>query len=334
MIPLLLLHGWPGSVREFYEIIPKITTPGAIAKDVVFEVVVPCLPGYGWSQGSSKTGFGIAEMSIVLHNLMQRLGYKEYFIQGGDWGSALGSSIATIFPQHVLGYHTNMCFANTPLAHIKMGIASLYPSAFVEEKHQHFFFPRSNKFLYLMEESGYMHLQATKPDTIGKHLHSNKITGKAVKKYYLFVVGIVLSSNPIGLAAYILEKFSTWTNVDFRKLIDGGWDNYSAEYKDAILDNIMIYHLTNSITTSMRLYSEAFTLKQMALELDRVPTNVPFACARFKHDLDQAMDWQLAEKYRNIVQTTYHDVGGHFAAMEQADLLFSDFVEFVRKVRK
>lgn len=143
-----------------------------------------------------------------------------------------------------------------------------------------------------------------------------------------------MSSNPIGLAAYILEKFSTWTNENFRTLNDGGWNNFSSEYKDAILDNIMIYYLTNSITTSMRLYSESFTFKQLGLEIDRVPTDVPCGCSRFIHDMVHSMDWQLQDKYTNLVLSTYHDVGGHFAAMEQADLLFKDFAEFVRKVRK
>lgn len=96
----------------------------------------------------------------------------------------------------------------------------------------------------------------------------------------------------------------------------------------------MIYYLTNSITTSMRLYSESFTFKQLGLDIDRVPTDVPCACSRFIHDMLHSLDWQLQEKFTNLVQSTYHDVGGHFAAMEQADLLFNDFVEFVRKVRK
>lgn len=143
-----------------------------------------------------------------------------------------------------------------------------------------------------------------------------------------------MSSNPIGLAAYILEKFSTWTNVNYRQLNDGGWNGFSSDFKDAILDNIMIYHLTNSITTSVRLYAEAFSFKQMGLEIDRVPTDVPCGCSRFIHDLAHTMDWQLQEKFPNIVLSTYHNVGGHFAAMEQADLLFKDFSDFVQRVRK
>lgn len=166
---MLLLHGWPGSVREFYEIVPKLALPESEELDVVFEVVVPSLPGYGWSQGSSKTGFGLVEMSIVLRNLMIRLGYTRFFIQGGDWGSGLGSSIATLFPENVIGYHSNMCFSNSPLANVKKFIALAYPSAFVDEKYLDFYFPFGEKFSQLLLETGYMHLQATKPDTIGKN---------------------------------------------------------------------------------------------------------------------------------------------------------------------
>lgn len=131
-----------------------------------------------------------------------------------------------------------------------------------------------------------------------------------------------------------MEKFSTWTNGNNRELADGGWSTYDEEFKDAILDNIMVYYLTNSITSSARLYSETFTRRHMAYELDKVPTNVPTACARFKHDLGHAMDWQLKDKFTNLIQSTYYDVGGHFAALEQTDLLFQDFAKFVKQVLK
>lgn len=168
--PLLLLHGWPGSIREFYEIIPKLALPDSEELDVVFEVVAPSLPGYGWSQAASKPGFGIAEMAVVLRNLMIQLGYDKFFIQGGDWGSLLGSNIATMFPDNVLGYHSNMCVVNTPIANIKSMIASFYPSAFVTKEQESFHFPLSKYFTNTIYEMGYAHLQATKPDTIGKDL--------------------------------------------------------------------------------------------------------------------------------------------------------------------
>lgn len=144
----------------------------------------------------------------------------------------------------------------------------------------------------------------------------------------------MLRSNPIGLAAYILEKFSTLTNGDNIHLADGGWSTFDDEYKDAILDNIMVYYLTNSITSAVRLYSESFTKQQFGYQLDRVPTNVPTACARFRHELAHMLDWQLEDKYTNLVQSTYHKKGGHFAALEQPELLFQDFAKFVKKVLK
>lgn len=328
VVPLLLLHGWPGSVREFYEIIPKLTTANA-HHNLVFEVIVPSLPGYGFSQAASKTGFGLAEMAIVLRNLMIRLGHQSFFIQGGDWGSILGSHIATIFPQNVLGYHTNMCFSNNPVNHLKTFIAGYYPTAFVDAKYVDFHFPKSTHLIYAIIETGYMHLQATKPDTIG---NKSKKHFRIINNW-IFVTGTALSHNPVGLLAYIVEKFSTWTNSNNRELTDGGWSKFEKSYRDAILDNIMIYYLTNSITTSQRLYSEAFTFKQMGLNIDRVATNVPMACTRFRHDLAHTLDWELRPKYTNLVQSTYHTVGGHFAAMEQAQLLFDDFSQFIKIVQ-
>lgn len=96
----------------------------------------------------------------------------------------------------------------------------------------------------------------------------------------------------------------------------------------------MLYYLTNSITTSSRIYAEAYAFKQTGLQMERVPTHVPVGCARFRYDLAHALDWELRPKYPNLVQSTYHAVGGHFAAMEQAQLLFDDFSQFVKIVQK
>lgn len=143
--------------------------------------------------------------------------------------------------------------------------------------------------------------------------------------------GTALAHNPVGLAAYILEKFSTWTNPKWRQLADGGLDK--AYTKDALFDNVMLYYLTNSITTSVRLYAEGFSDKQRDLKLDRVPTHVPTGCARFRHDLMHQMDWQLRDKFPNLVHSTYHNDGGHFIAMEKPTVLYTDFVQFVKKLK-
>lgn len=143
--------------------------------------------------------------------------------------------------------------------------------------------------------------------------------------------GVALTNNPIGLAAYILEKFASWTHPDYKGLTDGGLDSRK-DLHDAILDNVMIYYLTNSITTSMRLYAESFTRKQRDYQLERVPTDVPTGCARFKNDIMHSFDWQLRDKYRNLIHSTYYRKGGHFIALENPELLFKDFTEFVKKV--
>lgn len=166
VVPLLLLHGWPGSVREFYELIPLLTQANNDSA-IVFEVVAPSLPGFGWSESAKKPGLGVMEMSIVLRNLMLRLGHDQFYVQGGDWGSIIGSAIATLFPENTLGYHSNMCAIHTPLAIAKSLIASYFPSLFIDEEYESFVFPVSEKLSFLVQETGFAHLQATKPDTIG-----------------------------------------------------------------------------------------------------------------------------------------------------------------------
>lgn len=145
------------------------------------------------------------------------------------------------------------------------------------------------------------------------------------------VLGAALSNNPIGLAAYILEKFSTWANLDNRERNDGGLYNHFS--KDALLDNIMIYYLSNSITTSMRLYAESMTAENRNSKVDQMPTDVPAGCARFKHDLKHDLDWQLTPKYTNLIHSTYYGNGGHFPALELPDVLYKDFSHFIQKVK-
>jgi juvenile hormone epoxide hydrolase len=203
-----------------------------------------------------------------------------------------------------------MCTVMTPTQTIKTFVASLYPSFFVDEAHVSYYFPLTAKFKDLLLESGYMHIQGTKPDTIG--------TG--------------LSDTPIGLAAYILEKFSTWTDPAFRQLPDGGLDKHFT--KDALLDNVMIYYLSNSILTSMRLYAEAFATNAFDNDLFRVPVDAPVACAKFKNDLAHELDWALHDKYKNLVQVNHYDNGGHFAAMQLPDVMYADIVSFVKKAEQ
>lgn len=269
-----------------------------------FEFIVPFIPGYGHSEAPHKRGFDSVQAGIVLNNLMQRIGSQQYYIHGGDWGAIIGSQMATLFPKNILGYHSTMCFTSTPLAMVKTFLASFYPSFFIDEQYVDYFYPYTPHIWTFLEENGYMNIQATKPDT----------------------VGVALSNNPIGLAAYILEKFSTWTDKRNRNQKHGGLNN--TIHIDKILDIIMIYHTTNSITTSMRLYKETFS-NQDSKTLDSQKVTVPSACARFKQDIRHVSDFVLKDKFVNLIQSTYHDMGGHFAAMEVPSVLAKDIFDFV-----
>lgn len=240
---------------------------------------------------------------------MFRLGHSKFVVQGGDWGAVVGSHLAALYPENVIALHSNMCTVLNQFAMVMDSIKQILIGFFYTIEHQEFFKTPSELFSHIMEETGYMHLQATKPDTIG----------------------IALSNNPVGLAAYILEKFSTWTNAEFKHLPDGGLrERFTL---DALFDNIMIYYITNSITTSQRLYAEHFSRTQQYHKMDRVPINVPSGCSRFLHDIMHTTDSLLKTRYVNLIHSTYHNDGGHFAAMEVPDALYMDFIQFMNKVK-
>lgn len=255
VLPLLLLHGWPGSVREFYEIIPKLTTPRK-NQNFVFEVIVPSLPGYGFSDPAVRPGLGAAQMATVFNNLMSRLGFQKYYVQGGDWGSVVGASLATYYPDNVLGLHSNMCQGGQgPMAMLQLFIGTYIPSLVVDKEYQDRMYPLSEKiFQNILLESGYFHIQATKPDTVGKLFFQQIGSALLINIYFLIYLGLALNDSPVGLAAYIIEKFTTWTNPEWKTKLDGGL-KLKYTYTD-LLDNVMIYWVTGSITTSVRLYAE------------------------------------------------------------------------------
>lgn len=194
----------------------------------------------------------------------------------------------------------------SPLASIKIFIASFAPSWFIEEQFISWYYPFTPKFMWLLQESGYMHIQATKPDTIG----------------------VALQNNPVGLAAYIIEKFSTWTNGEYRGLADGGLEKYFT--MDGLLDNIMLYYLTNSITTSVRIYKESF-IEEAEYEMAKVPLTQPTGCAKFKNEIMHSPDFVLKDKFPKLIQSSHFDDGGHFAAMQLPKVLYNDFITFIQK---
>lgn len=168
IVPLLVLHGWPGSVREFYDIIPLLTEPRS-NYDFVFELIVPSLVGFGFSDGADKPGFGAAQDAVIFKLLMQRLGYEKFYAQGGDFGAIIIQEMGKLYPNNLLGLHSNMCFISSGTSLIKYILGSFYPSAFAPPGFLERTYPMSKTLSKLLEESGYFHIQATKPDTVGKN---------------------------------------------------------------------------------------------------------------------------------------------------------------------
>uniref|UniRef100_A0A2A4K8F5 Epoxide hydrolase n=1 Tax=Heliothis virescens TaxID=7102 RepID=A0A2A4K8F5_HELVI len=309
VVPLLLLHGWPGSVREFYEAIPLIT---AVSKDRDFaiEVIVPSLPGYGFSDAAVRPGLGAPHVAVVMRNLMHRLGFKQFYVQGGDWGSLIGSCMTTFFPKEVLGYHTNLAMVMSTKATLIELIASVYPSLIVEPELADRMYPMGQRYATLVEEMGYMHIQASKPDT----------------------VGVALTDSPAGLLAYILEKFSTWTRHEHRLKVDGALTFRFT--KEQLIDNLMMYWASSSITTSMRLYAESFNSKVYGMKLDEIPTPVPVWVSQAKYELAYQPPCILKLKFPNLQGVTVLDDGGHFLAFELPKIFSEDVLKAMGVFRK
>ncbi|XP_076659281.1 juvenile hormone epoxide hydrolase 1 [Halictus rubicundus] len=309
VLPLLMVHGWPGSIVEFQKIIPTLTTPSA-DRDFVFELIIPSLPGYGFSDGAVRPGLGAAQIAVIFKNLMQRLNFKTYYVQGGDWGAVVVANMAALFPEKIIGLHSNMCSVLTPKTLVWTIVGTYFPFLLnVDSAQYDKYFPVSTALSNLIEETGYFHIQATKPDTIGA----------------------ALTSSPDGLAVYILEKFSTWTNKAYRQRNDGGLlEKFSL---DELLDNIMVYWVTNSITTSVRLYAETFSSASRTLKIERFPVKVPTACAVFPNEIVLTPESMLKDRYANIVKYNSMERGGHFAAFEEPQLLANDIFNFVKITR-
>jgi len=287
-MPIVITHGWPGSIAEFSKIIGPLTDPvahGGKAEDA-FHVVCPSMPGYGFSEIPSKRGVDSRKVAEINATLMARLGYDRYGAQGGDWGSAVTSWLASIDTEHVAGIHLNLIFAGPPSGGSKG----------VPEKELKRYRERSAAFA---EERGYSEIQGTKPQTIGYGLNDS----------------------PTGLAAWIVEKFRTWSDCD--------GDVETQFTKDELLTNIMIYWCTETATSAGRLYYEQRHVKTGAFS---TRTETPVGCAIFPKELSiPPRKW--AEGRFNVTHWTEMPSGGHFAAMEEPELLVEDLRKFFGTLR-
>ncbi|MGZ7039330.1 MAG: epoxide hydrolase family protein [Thermoanaerobaculia bacterium] len=267
--PLLLLHGWPGSFIEFREVIARL-------KDA-FHLIVPSLPGYGFSDPPTSAGMSNSRMADVFAELMTSLGYERFGVQGGDWGAGIGTWLARKHPARVVGLHLN---------YIPGSFSPHAPDPTGEERA----FLRSRDE-WVAASGAYGQVQRTRPLTLSYGL----------------------SDSPVGLAAWITEMFVEWA------------DPRSEIHDREILTNVMIYWITNTIGSSVRLYLESVRTPLAFAAGERLA--VPAAVARFPLEAPfPPRSW--VERVYNVRRWTVMDRGGHFAALEQPEMLANDIRAF------
>ncbi|CAD5214213.1 unnamed protein product [Bursaphelenchus okinawaensis] len=304
--PLLASHGWPGSVHEFTKALPIFTDPKAhgIDVDYAFEVICPSIPGYGWSDAPQRSGLHQGAVARIYNKLMKRLGFNKYFVQGGDWGSTIVGNIARLYPDNVEAVHLNMLVSGDKMTLLKSAIGSAAPKLFF--KHPAFKDFTVKKFLnFFLIDGGYFHLFATLPDT----------------------VGIALNDSPIGMMAWILEKFSLGTNSKNKQFEDGKLTERFT--KEDLITAVMIYWVNGNMLQSARFYKELLTSKD-AQNLQNEKIKVPTAYLACVNDAVPALPQEIAKVAVNLQQYNTIDAG-HFAAMEKPDDLVKDFFNFTKK---
>lgn len=288
-LPLLLSHGWPGSVLEFYKLIPLLTDPGSHGGDPAdaFTVVAPSLPGYAFSFRRGQPRFGAPQIAEVFAQLMAALGYGRFAAHGGDWGSFITARLGWAHPQRLLGIHLTML----PLRRDLPRPAQPTPE---EERYL------TELAEFMREETAYQQIQGTKPQTLAYGL----------------------TDSPVGLAAWIIEKFRSWS--------DCGGDVERVFSRDDLLTNVMLYWVTGAIGSSFWPYyarmHEGWPLP------DEAYVDVPTAYLAFPRELYRPpRAW--AERSFNIQRWTAAERGGHFAGLEQPQTLARDLREFFRPLR-
>ena len=291
-LPLIVTHGWPGSFAEMEHLIPLLADPGAHGGDPAdaFHVVVPSLPGYGFSPAPPAPGVGSRRIAELWRGLMAALGYARFGVQGGDIGAGVSAWTARRFPAVVIGAHLNYIPGS-----YRPPLGAELPALTAEE---HAYLDRAAH--WTAEEGAYAHLHATKPQTLA----------------------YALTDSPVGLAAWLVEKFRAWSDCD--------GDVERVFGLDALLTDICLYWFGDTLNASLRLYKEN-RLTPLAFDAgERVAP--PLGVAVFPRELPMPpRSW--VERVFDVQRWTAMPRGGHFAAMEQPALLAEDVRAFFRPLR-
>ena len=302
-LPLIVTHGWPGSIVEFLHLIDVLAHPEEHGGDPLdaFDVIVPSLPGYGFSgppiRADGTTGpIGPRAIAGLWHKLVtEKLNYgRPYGAQGGDWGAVVSSWLAFDHPlkdeSGVLGVHLNM-MGLRPGIDLKTATLSADEQAWL-----------AKMGTALDDKTAYQRIHATRPQTLG----------------------VALTDSPVGLASWIVEKFQAWS--------DCGGNPLKRFSMDTLLDNIMVYWLTGSAGTATWLYRGAAEQKPRALP-EGAKVDTPTGFAAFPADIAPAPPREWIERAFNLRRHTIMPSGGHFAALEEPDLLVEDIRAFFRPLR-
>jgi pimeloyl-ACP methyl ester carboxylesterase len=294
--PVLLTHGWPGSVVEFLDVIGPLTDPRAYGGDPAkaFHLVVPSLPGYGFSGPVPERGWDVPRIARAWGELMHRLGYDSYVAAGGDWGSIVSLELARQDPAHVMGAHLSTVLTAPSGEAGELARLSESDSARLADlAHFH------------AEMSGYLVLQSSRPQT----------------------VSYGLTDSPVGQLAWIVEKFREW-NRSVRtpdELVS----------RDLLLSNVTIYWLTRTAGTSAQLYFEsaAYLSRFFTPGVPPEPVHVPIGVASFRQDSTPPIRAFAERDYPSITRWSELDGVGHFATMERPELFVADIQDFVGSLR-
>ncbi len=296
-LPLLMVHGWPGSFYEFYKILGPLADPQAHGGDAAdaFHVVCPSLPGFVFSSKPNERGWSSQRMAEVCGKLMARLGYDRYGAQGGDWGSGIVRALASADGRHCVGAHSNFPPAAQPMEDPMRGVTPEELERFQKRRRE------------LADHFAYAAIQGTRPLTLAYGLNDS----------------------PAALAAWIVDKFWAWS--------DHGGDLARSFTRDELLTNVMLYWITQSMPSATRIYYESsHNLPRPAsmTPFEGGGPPAPLGFALFPKEINvPPRAWVERNAGEAMVHWTEMPRGGHFAALEVPDLLVQDVRAFFRRVR-